>query len=47
VAEFLGLSRATVYTLVRNGDLKHVRVANAIRIRPEDLDAFVVKGLSR
>jgi excisionase family DNA binding protein len=41
VAEQLGVCAATVYRLVAGGDLRHVRIVNSIRIRPEDLHAFV------
>ena len=38
----LSVSTATVYKLVARGDLGHVRVSNAIRIAPADVDEFVV-----
>jgi len=41
VAARLGVSTATVYKLVARGALPHVRVSNAIRVRPADLDTFV------
>jgi excisionase family DNA binding protein len=41
VAARLGVSTATVYKLVAQGDLPHARVSNAIRISPVDLDAYV------
>jgi excisionase family DNA binding protein len=41
VAERLGVCTATVYELVEHGKLAHVRVANAIRVAPKDLAAFV------
>ena len=40
-AEQLGLCTATVYQLVGEGQLPHVRVLNAIRVAPRDLAAFV------
>ena len=43
VAARLGLSTATVYKLVAQGDLPHVRVSNAIRVTPADLDAFLAQ----
>jgi len=43
VAARLGVSTATVYKLVAQGDLPHVRVSNAIRISPVDLDAYVTE----
>jgi excisionase family DNA binding protein len=41
VAGRLGVSTATVYKLVAQGDLPHARVSNAIRVSPVDLDAHV------
>ncbi len=41
VAARLGVSAATVYKLVGQGDLPHARVSNAIRISPVDLDGYV------
>jgi excisionase family DNA binding protein len=45
VAERLGVCTATVYGLCTRGELPHLRVSNAIRIRPTDLDAFLTRGL--
>ena len=41
VAARLGVSTATVYKVVAEGSLLHVRVSNTIRIAPADVDAFV------
>jgi excisionase family DNA binding protein len=41
VAEQLGVCAATVYRLCERGELPHVRIVNSIRIRPEDLRAFI------
>jgi integrase len=43
VAERLGVCTATIYGLCERGDLPHVRVSNAIRIRPADLEAFLTR----
>lgn len=40
-ARALGVCTAIVYRLVDSGDLRHVRIANAIRIAPRDLAAYV------
>ena len=41
VAARLGVSTATVYKLCTRGELAHVRVSNAIRIEPAELEAFI------
>ena len=43
VAARLGVSTATVYKLVGQGDLPHARVSNAIRIAPDDIAAYLVR----
>jgi excisionase family DNA binding protein len=35
---------ATVYALCERGELPHLRVSNAIRLRVEDLEAFIRRG---
>ena len=44
VAERLGVCTATIYGLCERGELPHLRVSNAIRIRPTDLEAFLARG---
>jgi excisionase family DNA binding protein len=46
VAGLLGVSTATVYRLCEEARLRHVRVGNAIRVRPADLETFVGSGRS-
>jgi excisionase family DNA binding protein len=41
VAARLGICAATVYTLTERGELPHVRISNAIRFEPADLEAFI------
>ena len=41
VAVRLNVSRAAIYSLVKSGKLRAVRVSNAIRVRREDMDALV------
>lgn len=41
VASQLGVSPATVYKLITRNELPHLRVSNAIRIRPADLKTFM------
>jgi excisionase family DNA binding protein len=41
VARALRVKPVTVYRLVGRGELACVRVSNAIRVRREDLDAYL------
>lgn len=45
VARHLGVSANTVRQWVRLGKLKGFRVGSRLRIRPEDVQAFVEAGL--
>jgi excisionase family DNA binding protein len=45
VARRLAVSTATVYGLCGSGKLAHVRLLNVIRVRPEDLRAFLTTSL--
>jgi excisionase family DNA binding protein len=47
VAARLGVSTATVYALCERGELRHVRVLNAIRITESDLVDFVEGSKTR
>ncbi|MGZ6126071.1 MAG: helix-turn-helix domain-containing protein [Myxococcales bacterium] len=40
-ARVLQVSTATVYKLCGSGALPHVRVLNALRIRPTDLETYL------
>jgi excisionase family DNA binding protein len=46
VAAVLGVSTATAYAICDEGRLAHVRVGNAIRDRPADLEEFIESGPS-
>jgi excisionase family DNA binding protein len=46
VAERLGVCAATVYRLCETGVLPHVRIVNSIRVRSEDLRAFLDQGVA-
>ncbi len=41
VAARLGVCTATVYALCDRGELPHIRISNAIRIAPRDLEEFL------
>jgi excisionase family DNA binding protein len=45
-AAFLGVARSTVFRLIRNGELRPVRVGQRHRFRPEDLDAYLEREAS-
>jgi excisionase family DNA binding protein len=40
-AEALQVSDSTIRRLVRDKELKVVRIGRAVRVRPEDLEAFI------
>ncbi len=42
-ASVLGVSTATIYKLCASGQVRHFRLANAIRIVPSDLEALLVR----
>ena len=44
VARRLRVRPVTVYRLCDRGELPHVRVSNAIRVRAEDLEAYLGGG---
>ena len=41
VAKTLHVSRSFAYLLMKRGDLPIVRVGNAVRVRPEDLERYI------
>jgi excisionase family DNA binding protein len=43
VAEELGVTLATVYRLINNGELLAHRIGRVIRVRGEDLDAYLCR----
>ena len=47
MATTLGICRATIYKLCERGDLLHVRVSNAIRFEPGQVEAFVAAARRR
>lgn len=46
-AAYLAVTKATVYALVRSGELPHTRVGQNIRFRLVDLDAYLAARTSR
>jgi excisionase family DNA binding protein len=47
VANRLGVCTATVYALCDRGELRHIRISNAIRIAPADLEEFLDRKRGR
>ena len=41
VSAYLGVTRDTVYRLIREGQLPHVRIGKSLRVRVETLEQFV------
>lgn len=46
VAERLGISLALAYRLMQQGRLPAVRINRAVRVRAEDLEAFILENRS-
>lgn len=46
VAEILNISRASAYNLMKGGELTSVRFGRLVRVRPEDLEEFILSNLS-
>jgi excisionase family DNA binding protein len=44
VAELLNVSRKTAYRLIERGDLDAIHVGANVRVRPEDLAAYLDRG---
>jgi excisionase family DNA binding protein len=43
VAQILHISRSYVYQILRRGDLPSIRLGNALRVRPEELQAYIYR----
>lgn len=41
VSERTGLSRSSLYRVIRSGDLKTVKIGRAVRVREQDLADFI------
>ena len=44
VAELLNVSRKTSYRLIERGELSPVYVGTSVRVRPEELAAYLDRG---
>jgi excisionase family DNA binding protein len=47
VARRLGVCRSTVYQLCERGELRHVRVSNAIRVPGKAIAVYIARSRSR
>jgi excisionase family DNA binding protein len=47
VAKILNISLALAYRLLQMGEIPCVRIGTAVRVRPEDLDAYIDANLTR
>lgn len=47
VATQLRVSTMTVYRLIRSGELAAARIGRSYRVRPADLDAFLVERFTQ
>jgi excisionase family DNA binding protein len=44
VAELLNVSRKTAYRLIERGELDAIHVGRSVRVRPDDLTAYLERG---
>jgi len=44
VADYLGLTRRTIYTFIQEGTLRAVKVGREWRIKESELEAFISRG---
>ena len=44
VAVILNISRSLAYRLLQSGKLPVIRVERSVRIRPEDLEAYIISN---
>ena len=47
VAKILHVSRSFAYLLMKRGDIPTVHVGSAVRVRPEDLDQYIIDKAER
>ncbi len=46
VAQILNVSLPYAYALMRKGSITTVRIGKAVRVRPEDLEEFILQQVS-
>jgi excisionase family DNA binding protein len=42
--EILGISRSSLYKLVRQGEVQAIRFGKSVRFLPEDIEAYIQKS---
>ncbi len=47
VAQILHVSRSFAYQLMKRGDIPTVRIGTAVRVRPQDLEHYIMKRVSQ
>lgn len=47
VADYLRVSRQTVYMMVRGGKIPHFRVGNKVRFKRQDIEALTATALAQ
>ena len=43
IAKILNISRALAYRLLQKGDIPVIRIKNAVRVKPSDLESYIAK----
>ena len=46
IAEMLNISRAFAYRLMKQGDIPTVQIGGAVRVRPSDLQNYILQNVS-
>lgn len=46
VATHLNVSRSFAYTLIQTGQIPAVRLGRSVRVRPQDLEAYIASNTS-
>ena len=44
VADFLKISRAQIYTMLKRGQIPSVRIGNVVRVKLTDLEQFILEN---
>lgn len=47
VARILNISPAMAYRLIQTGELPAVQIGRSVRVRPEDLSAYIMEHLKK